>query len=268
MKRIIKIYYIFAFLLMFGSSFVYSQTSLGRPFTSCYQQDFALCSNCSIETTGNITIPVNFQGITCDITVFYRMKTCDCPEPTVFIDLNYIKVNIYDCPDLICFLHPGPPEPPPSDNGCINNPLDQSNYDALEITLYKDLDSVLFQSIKSQFPCPEKMRFRKYAIASCKKVCGARLSAPGEPDAVVYVPKICNDEVCCYTDFLFCQNQYDETIWERLPSQLSEPCPVNPSGPPCLSVNDTVDILGITYTVTMVMNSECTAGCTNPLFLW
>lgn len=249
-------------MIFISSTVSYGQTSLNRPFTSCYEQEFDSCSNCSPETLGWKTIHTP-SPVECDVTVYYRMKTCICDGvPTVFVDLNYISADLTACNDLVCWLHQGP-------DPCINNPLIQYRYDQLEATLYKDLFGLLFEDVKSQYPCPTTLKFRKYAVGSCKKVCGAVLSAPGQPPGtVIYVPKICNDDVCCYKDYFYCVNPYGESLWSSPPTGSSSTCSFNPNEPPCLAVNDTVDILGITYTVTMVMITECYPSCTDPTLLW
>ncbi len=153
-----------------------------------------------------------------------------------------------NCPELICLLHPGNSEPPP--NGCINNPLDNTFYDQLENTLYRELIKSLFDEIKNEFECPSYATFRRYAISSCKKVCGAQLAAPGQDIAWVYVPKKCASNICCFKDYYICKDENNQFIGLETPISALSECPTNPNEEEsCFHVGDIVNLFGIDYTV-------------------
>lgn len=171
-----------------------------------------------------------------------------------------------NCPELVCLLHPGDSEPPP--NGCINNPLDFVFYERLENTLYRELIKSLFDDIKDEFECPNNVTFRKYSIASCKKVCAAQLQAPGQDIAWVYVPKKCESSVCCYKEYYLCKNENNETNVLEIPNSTFSLCSSAPSEvESCFQVGDIVNLLGIDYTVITVNVSYCYSGCSEAGYL-
>lgn len=249
------------------SNNIFAQTSsLWRPFSDCYIPDIQNHSDCTPETVGWKTFNITTQGVSCNVGVGYRIKRCNLPTPTIFIDLNYISVSLYNCPGLICLLHPGNSEPPP--NGCINNPLDYDFYERLENTLYRELIKSLFDDIKNEFECPTNVTFRRYAISSCRKVCGAQLYAPGQDLAWILVPKKCTSEICCYKDYYICKDSNNQiSLLEISFSGLSQ-CPFNPSeGESCFQVGDTINLLGINYTVISVSVPYCEPGCNSNYYL-
>lgn len=98
---------LFLFVIVLSNKIFAQSSSLWRPFSDCYIPDIQNHSDCSEETIGWKSFNITTQSVSCNIGVGYRIKRCNLPTPTIFIDLNYISVSIQNCPELICKLHPG-----------------------------------------------------------------------------------------------------------------------------------------------------------------
>jgi len=255
MKKLILISLVAVFLTsmsMFGEVPYYV---LDTNWSSCYQIQMASCTDCTSQL---LTETINYLGCPCDVT--YKISTCNCPEERTFVEILYIRVNISTpppCVFLVNLIHPDFPN------------LDMNNYRWLESQIYDNIIGRLFVRDSSNYHCPDTNKSFSYFEASCKMVCTVGLSAPGQPEALLWLPKYCTPTGCCTTQYEYCV-QTDGSIFKRVTmtgdqvcegTEPSEPCP-NP-GTPTIG-GDHIIIGGIDYTVTWVNATECSAICYPP----
>ncbi|MBX3043297.1 MAG: hypothetical protein KIT33_13785 [Candidatus Kapabacteria bacterium] len=254
LKKIYLITTVVGIFLIISSTNLFGQVPyyvIDTTFSPCYQLQFTECNDCDSTI---VTETILIEGCPCIVT--YKITNCNCPEPRTFVEILYIRVNINfppPCVVLINKVHPDFPE------------LNMDNYQNLMKDIYDDIFNRLFDAVSNNYPCPEMQKSFYYLEATCKMVCTVGLSAPGQPDALLWLPKYCTPTGCCTTEYQYCKNPDGSIVRSVIRTgggvcegtQPSEPCPIPGSGPTAQQIN----INGIYYNVTWVNASECTAVC-------
>lgn len=229
---------------------------INRPFSTCYQSAFSGCSQCSDSTVDSKI----FQYEGCDVTVVYKIMTCNCPEPTTFVDIEYIRLNRNNpvCDSLLCALYPPPPGSP-----CVYNTsrLNINLYKQLSRKMYDDLIFSLFQEVRNNYMCPNYLTFKVFWPASCDAVCQITLVENG---SLILQTKPCNLDICCGIEYKYCYNGHNN--WTSIITQISgEIICYMPYVPTCgYGPGDEIILPDGTYHVLDASISECTSFCDNP----
>ncbi|OGU59581.1 MAG: hypothetical protein A2X64_04155 [Ignavibacteria bacterium GWF2_33_9] len=263
--KLFKFIIVFSILSTFISLDLFSQ--YGRPFPPCYEGQMANppCSNCSNIIDGEKII--NYEN--CDVVVKYKIEYCDCPNPTCFVDIEFCRVDIDDCTQLMEKLHPGT-------TPYINNPLDVDYYYGIfEPDMYDMLVDLLFQEQKTNYLCPNKLIYKHFWPAICSRVCYAELSSSElMQSAIIYMDKRCEDEpYCCGKIYEYCTDSNGNTslvelyindyyeCWASNPNP-SEPCPYTVGQ--LISLDGILNPANPLWLVVSTHESSCTSPCSYP----
>lgn len=252
---------IFSIIIVFFSGlFIHNNViaQINRPFGACYQAAFTGCSNCSDSTVESKT----FQYEGCDVTVTYKKMTCNCPQPTTFVDIEYMRLDrsMVLCDSLLCHLYPPPPNTP-----CEYNPalIDVDEYKKLARTMYDELVFALFQEVQNNYLCPDNyLKYEVYWPASCNAVC--QIALVEKPD-ILFITKPCNAELCCGLTYKFCYNGHNS--WNSIVEQIGygQNICYLPWGTNCdYQAGDEIILPDGNFHVLNATISDCTAFCDNP----
>lgn len=262
MKRFILVLFVFALTCV-----IQSTAQLPSRFNDCYQDEFNNCTNCTPEQRHSIDMP--YQG--CNVRVTYVTRTCDCPQPQVFIEIVYFRINISTpqaCCDLICQLFPPGPYTQNCGNHslhCINNPPDHVAYKQMGDQLYDDLLEMLFNQVKDQYDCPNEYSIKYYWPSECFGFCTYDLQevGPSGRDEVLMIPTACNDNGCCEITHTYCKDQSGNIVKTVTGSSTIVNC--GPEQPPhiqcSIQVGTQITFGTTNYVVTRVRNTPCQASC-------
>lgn len=254
---------IFSIIIVFLSGlFIHNNViaQINRPFGACYQAAFSGCSNCSDSTIESKT----FQYAGCNVTVTYKKMTCNCPQPTTFVDIEYMRLDRSNsfCENLMCNLYPNPniPTPPcPYDPSHIN----LNEYKALARAMYDSLVFALFQEVQNNYLCPNNyFTYKVYWPASCNAVC--QITLVEKPDLIL-ITKPCNAELCCSLTYKFCYNGHNS--WNSIVEQIGygQNICYLPWGTNCdYQAGDEIILPDGNFHVLNATISDCTAFCDNP----
>ncbi len=221
-------------------------------YSPCYQDQFTGCTDCD---SAIVTETIIIDDCPCKVT--YKISNCNCPEPRTFVEILYIRVDIYfppPCVALINYVHPNFPTP------------NMEGYQWLQSRIYETLFNNIFDAVADDYPCETKKKFFYYFEASCQMLCVLGLSAPGHPDAILWLPKYCSPKACCATEYIYCKDVVADSTKREIiktgggicdDALPTEPCPepgIGPAAQPIL-------IDGILYNIIWVNSTECTAVC-------
>lgn len=242
--------------LLFLALFIFSNSNtnaqINRPFNNCYQDVFQGCDSCTDSSLVTKTFP--YMG--CNVEVTYKMRHCNCPDPTTFVDLEFLRVSLTDCYNLVCWLHPGP-------DPCINNPLNIDNYKLLEWAMYHALLDDLFNTDYPNYICPNTIKYKYYFPGQCNHICYYQVTGTNG-GGVLYMTEECPGSIgCCGMEFTYCKQENGPIIkyWDSFnePSTCSETIIPYPT---CYyNVNDPITIGGNTWYVTLVFTTACIPDC-------
>lgn len=240
----------------------------GTPFNSCYQTLFSECiPGCGTESEVTKTLPYNG----CSIEVTYKIRHCECPTPTTFIQINYIRINISEpeaCCDLICYLFPPGPFPKNCDPNqhnlnCYNNPPNTARLFDLTKDLYYQLSDSLFNDVDSLYTCPNKLTIKYFWPSECFGYCIYNLSmwvTGGEQRAFVIAPTVCNSGFCCGKTLTYC-NDILGIIHKTETQTTGEVYCGEEYTPQCLPIGQPYNLNGAIYTIMNVRTTECYSPC-------
>ncbi len=263
MKRIIIAY---SLLTCFMSFEIFAQ--YGTPFNSCYQTLFSQCTpGCGTEAEVSKAIPYNG----CEIIVTYKIRHCECPTPTTFIQINYIRINISEpeaCCDLVCYLFPPGPftkncNPNQHNLNCYNNPPNSARLFDLTQNLYDQLSDSIFNDVRLQYTCPQKLTIKYFWPSECFGLCLYDLSRSvpgGEEKAFVIVPNVCQTGFCCGKTLTYCKDLLG-VIQKTVTTTTGNVYCGDEYTPQCKLIGESFNLDGTIYTITNVRTTECYSPC-------